>query len=343
MKAQPAIHRTVRLAAGALRTPAHVLALAAGVALGIAACAGTSTATREPTTAGDAPAPAPETLLTPGAHTITVHGHALAFHVAGHGPLCLAHPGGPGLEWSYLRMPEVEQVLTLIYLEPVGTGASGRLRGPQDYSYAHYAEDLDLLRRALGQERICLLGHSHGGLVALTYATTYGDHLSGLIAYGTTPAIDDAWSRDLGSNMASWFVGRAWLADARAGVSAFYEARTDDDATSAFHRWMPAFFADWDATPAAVRDAMLAGRVWAGPARYRGHYDVVAALARFHAPTLVVTGRRDYAMSPVTAERIHAAIAGSSLVVIDDAGHMAHLEQPHAFAEAVRAFVPALR
>src|SRR6266581_8476411 len=66
-------------------------------------------------------------LLAEGDHTVNAGGLALAYHVHGRGPYCIVHPGGPGLDWSYDRMPPLEARLTLIYLEPVGSGASAKL------------------------------------------------------------------------------------------------------------------------------------------------------------------------------------------------------------------------
>src|SRR6478735_2965871 len=88
----------------------------------------------------------PSAPLSPGTHTITVpHGPArvaLRYHVAGSGPVCLAHSGGPGIGWEYLRMPGLEDSLTMVYVEPVGTGDSGRLPDPRDYTVATYAHFL---------------------------------------------------------------------------------------------------------------------------------------------------------------------------------------------------------
>ena len=68
-----------------------------------------------------------------GRHAITIDGVRQVFHVSGTGPLCLAQPGGPGFGWEYLRMPALEQHLTMVYLEPIGTGDSGRLPARGDY------------------------------------------------------------------------------------------------------------------------------------------------------------------------------------------------------------------
>jgi hypothetical protein len=68
--------------------------------------------------------------LRPGPHTLDVNGIAQRHHVHGSGPVCLAHPGGPGVFWEYLRMPAVEQHLTMVYMERsvrANPAASGRI------------------------------------------------------------------------------------------------------------------------------------------------------------------------------------------------------------------------
>ena len=69
----------------------------------------------------------PHDALAPGTHEIVVDGVTQRYHVAGAGPVCVVHSGGPGIAWEYMRMPRVEAALTTVYVEPVGTGESGRL------------------------------------------------------------------------------------------------------------------------------------------------------------------------------------------------------------------------
>ena len=50
-----------------------------------------------------------------GTHSFTVDGMTLRYHVHGAGPVCVAHPGGPGIAWNYLRSSALEQRLTMVY------------------------------------------------------------------------------------------------------------------------------------------------------------------------------------------------------------------------------------
>ncbi|WP_433258508.1 alpha/beta fold hydrolase [Streptosporangium sp. CA-135522] len=116
---------------------------------------------------------APSGALRPGTHTISIRGVLRRYPVAGTGPVCLVHPGGPGLGGEYLRMPHLKRHLTLVYLEPIGTGGSGHLPRPRDYRIDTYAQFLHELATHLQTPHPFLIGHSHGGFVAQHYALTH--------------------------------------------------------------------------------------------------------------------------------------------------------------------------
>lgn len=60
---------------------------------------------------------------------------------------------------------------------------------------------------------------------------------------------------------------------------------------------------------------------------------------RADVPTLVLTGERDRLTPPKLAAKIHAAIPGSELAVIEGAGHLSNIERPEAFNRLVLDFL----
>jgi pimeloyl-ACP methyl ester carboxylesterase len=54
---------------------------------------------------------------------------------------------------------------------------------------------------------------------------------------------------------------------------------------------------------------------------------------------LLVYGDKDVRAPRTVAEGLHAAIAGSTLVVLPDTGHACNIEAPEAFNRAVRSFL----
>src|SRR6266513_1065249 len=62
-------------------------------------------------------------------------------------------------------------------------------------------------------------------------------------------------------------------------------------------------------------------------------------LSSIRCPTLVAVGEEDTVTPRSAAEAMHRAIAGSELVTIPQAGHLANLEQPAAFNAALARFL----
>jgi proline iminopeptidase len=277
-------------------------------------------------------------LLGPGDHTVTVRGVAIRIHVAGHGPVCLVHPGGPGLEWTSMRMPEVEQHLTLVYVEPIGTGESGRLKDETGYTRHRYADDLDGVRAELGLAETYVLGHSFGGFVALEYALAHGHNVRGLVLYDTSAVTDATFSSDA-NERARAFANESWFRGAFAELA--FEPHTDDEATASFRRGIGLYVADYARKKLDVDRFAESTRVFVGPTRGRDPipYDVRGKLSTIKAPTLVIVGRKDFICSPKYANVLSAGIAGSQLVTLDESGHFGHFEQPLEFAGAVGTFV----
>lgn len=67
--------------------------------------------------------------------------------------------------------------------------------------------------------------------------------------------------------------------------------------------------------------------------------DLRDALPLVTVPTLLVYGDRDVRAPLRVAEELHGAIAGSTLVVLADVGHLANIEAPEEFNTAVRSFL----
>jgi proline-specific peptidase len=282
--------------------------------------------------------------LDPGSHSITIDGLPQRYHVEGEGPLCLVHPGGPGLNWRYLRMPALELDVTVVYVEPIGTGSSGRLDDPAAYTLDRYVRCLHQLVQHLDAGPVHLLGHSHGGFVVLRLALEHPDIVSGLVLYETSARTGEEWFADVMQNLkgfAERHSTRPDVGDILAALDEEARTTTDDELTSVFRRQFPVYFADyWERSEdlGSLRESV---RMYAGPNRGEDPtpYDVRARLSSIECPTLVIVGRHDVILSPRWAEELHEGIPGSELLVLEHSGHMGHLEEADEFARAVSRFV----
>jgi proline iminopeptidase len=270
-------------------------------------------------------------------HEILVDGIVQRFHTAGHGPLCLMHPGGPGVEWSYLRMPLVEEHVTAVYLEPVGTGGSGRL---PVYSVGTYASFVDGVVEHLGGGPVHLLGHSYGGFVAQQYALDHPDRLAGLILYSSAPFTGPEFGELADRNAQRQAERLAHRPGMAAAVSALDADFPPDDAgsTASLRAIMPVYFADYWAIEDVVGPLRATIRSWHVDTGGEV-FDVRDRLGAITAPALAVTGRYDWICEPSWSERMAAGIPGATALILPASGHFAHVEEPEAFAAAVAGLV----
>ena len=111
--------------------------------------------------------------------TIPFHGFNTWYRIAGDReapgrlPLLLLH-GGPGCPSDYLKPLEALAAggRRVIRYDQLGCGRSDHPHDPSLWSVALFVEELDGVRRALGLDRLHILGQSWGGMLAMEYATT---------------------------------------------------------------------------------------------------------------------------------------------------------------------------
>ncbi|GAA0488497.1 alpha/beta hydrolase [Paractinoplanes deccanensis] len=274
-------------------------------------------------------------------YSIEVNGIAQRFHVAGEGPICVMHSGGPGIDWSYLRMPLVEEYLTAVYVEPVGTGESGRLPAhPHGYGIDAYVPFLDAVVEHVGASYV--LGHSHGGFVAQKYALSRPDRLTGLILYGTAPCTGpdfEALAQRNAERQRERLAHRPSMAEVLAALDADWPS-TDAGATARIRATLPLYFADyWGAEERfePFRDAFRSWKVFGDGT----DFDVRDRLGEITAPTLAVAGTYDWICDPSWSREIAAGIPGGQYAEQTASGHFGHVEEPEGFAEIIAKFIGA--
>jgi len=120
-------------------------------------------------------------------HLITDDGTQLYVKKSGEGPLCIFVHGGPGA-WSgsfeKLKGKNLEKKLAMVYYDQRGCGRSGK--STTDYSLERMVNDIEAVREHYQADKIYLLSHSFGGILALNYAIKYPEHVQGLILANST-------------------------------------------------------------------------------------------------------------------------------------------------------------
>lgn len=114
----------------------------------------------------------------------TVNGAKLYTVTVGEGQPLIVIPGGPGgAHPGYRRFDSLtlQTNIQVIYFDAFGRGKSDTAKNVTEYSLERDIEDIEGLRKAMRLDKINLLGHSYGSVVAQGYAVKYGQHVSHLI------------------------------------------------------------------------------------------------------------------------------------------------------------------
>jgi proline iminopeptidase len=278
----------------------------------------------------------------------TADGRRLAYRRAGSGLTLVCHGGGPGFSGLYLQdLGGLDRHLELILLDPRGTGGSDRPADSRKYDIEDYANDVEELREDLGLQRINLLGHSHGGVVAMEYAARFPDHVEKLILASTLARFAQEQVGAMEAGMAAK-AGEPWFEDASAALAAEQagEFETDEELGELAIREFPFYFAQYGDAERSYLESLRADVPNADTLRYFNQelfatFDLRPRLAEITAPTLVITGEQDFITGPICADEIEAGLSDVRKVVIPGAGHFVFVETPTEFRAAVLEFLEA--
>jgi pimeloyl-ACP methyl ester carboxylesterase len=254
---------------------------------------------------------------------VIVYGQRIRYIDTGSGPVViLLHGlGGSSLAW----LPNIAPLATkfrVVVPDQLGFGKSDKPLIA--YRIGTYVDFLDEFRKQLKIERMSLVGNSMGGWIAAAYTVAYPDRVERIVledAAGFAPPPNFDTKTLYGLNPST-----------RVGMKAV--------AAKVFYN--PLFSSD------LVVEQALAQRLSAGDGYTvnsliesitRGEDFLDDRMKNIKQPTLIVWGRQD-GLTPVSdGERFHRAIPNSTLIIVEECGHVPNLEKAAEFNAAVLKFL----
>lgn len=261
-------------------------------------------------------------------------------------PLLLLH-GGPGATSHYLDpLGPLSADRPVVFYDQLGSGRSARPAADSLWRIPRFVEELRRVREALGLERIHLLGHSWGAMLAIEYLLTDPPEVEGAILASMTPSIEQ-WLADAEERVAT-------LPDStRAVIRRHEEAGTTDSpeyqgAVMQFYRlylsrsdpWPPVLDSTFAQFGYPVYHTMWGPSEFTATGRLK-EWDARDRLGGIEIPVLVTVGDHDE-MSIESARDMVSRLPAARLEVIEGAAHLTMVDQPEANIRVIREFLAEL-
>src|ERR1700734_1522336 len=255
-------------------------------------------------------------------------------------PLLLLH-GGPGADHSDFlpALRPLARHCQLVLIDERGSGRPERLRDTKGYTLNHMVKDIECVRQHLKLERLVVLGHSFGGILAQAYAVRHPKRVLGLVLAGTgsTARCIDRDFRNLRKRLPGRLRTRLERQE-KAGIFQADGAYKKNYAAASAEALAPHMYAKppparFKRTPPLGMEVLREMWVRRSDFHIDGNlkgFDFSHSLARVKAPSLVVIGDRDL-VSTATADISRACLPRATLVVMAECAHMMFIDQTARF------------
>lgn len=245
-------------------------------------------------------------------HTSITHIHQVRTGPRGEPPIIFVHPVGLDLTYWGAQFEALHASHDLIAYDLPGNGDSPGT--PVGWSLDSAVEVLASVVAMARSERVTLVGHSIGGMIAQGFALAHPEAMQALVLIGTAASFPEEQRR----------FARHRAATARhEGLAPIIPPTLE--------RW---FTPETRTQRPDILDRVVKSIRANDPAIYAAMWDMIASLnlaprlAEINCPTLIMTGDQDPICPPGVAQAMHASITGSQWAIIPNAAHMCTLEQP---------------
>jgi proline iminopeptidase len=295
--------------------------------------------------AADSAAPASVATLPADENYLAVHGGRIWYKLSGAGnatPAILLH-GGPGFASYYMKPLEALSAdRPVVRYDQLGAGNSDSTKDTTLFTIAHFVAELDSLRSRLGYDKVHLVGHSWGTILAVEYYRAHPEHVASLTL--ASPALDiPAWEKNA-RNLIRTLSDSAQRAIRVREAEKNFEAPDYQNALNEFYGkyvWRHPDPANLDSLLKTVNMALY--NYMQGPSEFTitgtlRKYDVTGFLKDIKVPTLYTVGEFDEA-NPVIVKRFSSMTPGSRYEVLAGSGHMSEWDAPEAMNSVIRKFL----
>lgn len=114
---------------------------------------------------------------------VEVNGYKINIEVLGEGDPIFFFAGGPGNSHDYMQgnFGQYYKKNKLVFIDHLGRGLSDNAANQSEYSVQNDVDVTEAIRKHLNLDKISLVGHSYGTVVAQAYAIQYPKHVDKMV------------------------------------------------------------------------------------------------------------------------------------------------------------------
>jgi len=279
--------------------------------------------------------------------TIEINGTQLYYKVVGQGePILIIH-GGPGLNHKYL-FPNL-QFLTnkyqLIFYDQRASGRSSLTLDSNSVTIDNFIKDIDELRNTFGIEKLNLMAHSWGGLLAMKYVIKHPENTKSLVLINSVGASSEI-STLANQSLFERFTKEDSMHRAEIIQSDEFQKRELNAIESLMkigfkHQFYNIAFLD-SLNLSLNKDYIKTSQLLQNLAKDLTEYDFHSDLKKIQSPTLLIYGSHD-PLTELAGTRIHQSIEKSEFKILDNCGHFPFIEKKDEFKSTVVIFLEAIK
>lgn len=275
---------------------------------------------------------------------LSVNGTNLYIKEIGTGsPIIVVH-GGPGLNHSYF-LPHLNSLAKkhrLIFYDQRACGnSSGNLDSTQMNLHL-FVEDIEAIRNNLNLDKISILAHSWGGLVAMKYAVKYSKNINSLILSNSVSPKFGEFEKETNQRLKVRIPKEDSILRSEILKSAEFKSGNLEAYTRLFKlSFKPSFYNSTSHEKMQLilpSDFLSKRKVLFYMSKELSAYDFYEDLKNISCSTLVIHG--DYDGMPLElSEKIQKNITNSKLVIIKNAGHFPFIDKTKHYIDAITKFL----
>ncbi|MBY7144473.1 alpha/beta fold hydrolase [Virgibacillus sp. NKC19-3] len=243
-----------------------------------------------------------------------------------HKPVVFVIHGGPGgSHFSFKpHLDRLTEHAQLVYIDQRGCGYSEE-NNPETYTLENNVADIEALRQYLGLSKIWILGHSYGGMVAMSYAVKYQQHLHGLLLAATSPSyrfLDKAkkYIEANGNEEQKYYATKLWQGNFQS-----------EEELQAYYDVMEPLYSVASQSASATGSKVKTKRSYQalnqGFGGFLRSFDVIEKLPNVHVPTLIIAAESDW-ITPTSENRvIHENMPQSAFHLLKNSSHSVFVDQ----------------